>query len=64
MNGLSRINISNKTSSYFSENEGVSTTRRPVDYANTGEDKLTTNIENMQLNSDNTNLDYQGKEIR
>lgn len=42
----------------------MSTQQHPVEFINTGEEILTRNIENMQLNSDSTNVDFYGKEIR
>ncbi|XP_060847508.1 MAP kinase-activating death domain protein isoform X3 [Rhopalosiphum padi] len=67
LNGLSRINIYNKTTNSFPENEIMSTSRPPIEYTSTGEDISKRKMENFQLNSNVVNTDNstnRGNEIR
>ncbi|KAL4104662.1 hypothetical protein QTP88_019944 [Uroleucon formosanum] len=67
LNGLSRINISNKAKNSFPENEVMSTTRPPMEFSSTGEDISKRKMENFQSRSNVINIDNstnRGNEIR
>ncbi|XP_060856008.1 MAP kinase-activating death domain protein isoform X3 [Metopolophium dirhodum] len=67
LNGLSRININNKATSSFPENEVMSTTRPPMEFSSTGEDISKRKMENFQSRSNVINTDNRtnrGNEIR
>ncbi|XP_050064071.1 MAP kinase-activating death domain protein isoform X5 [Aphis gossypii] len=67
LNGLSRINIHNKASSSFPENDIMSTTRPPIEYTSTGEEISKRKMENFQLSSNVMNTDNstnRGNEMR
>ncbi|XP_025417158.1 MAP kinase-activating death domain protein isoform X2 [Sipha flava] len=64
LNGLSRININNKSTNYFPENEIMSITRPSID-TNTGEEVLKRKIENIKFTKKNEYVDNTtNKEIR
>ncbi|XP_025203393.1 MAP kinase-activating death domain protein-like isoform X3 [Melanaphis sacchari] len=67
LNGLSRINLHNKATNSFSENEIMSTTRPPMEYTSTGEEISERKMENFKLSSNIKNTDNstnRGNEIR